>query len=1106
MTDALPRAVFLSYASQDAEAAKCICDALRAAGVEVWFDQNELVGGDAWDAKIRRQIAECALFVPIISAHTQARLEGYFRLEWRIAAQRTHMMSEQIAFLLPVVIDDTRDAVADVPAEFKAVQWTRLRPGPEGQAPDGASTAAFCARVQRILAPAAAAPAALPPRPVAVGAATTRRAGLGLLWAGAFAVVAVGAGVYFLRARNPERSAVVAPPPATEAQRFIAQARQIIDSSDEIHRENLFLAEDLIKRALALEPANLDALLLGTRLSESYVWYQIDNSRARREQLMQQANRAVALAPQSIEARLARLEAQNAILFTHAGASAPPDLEKEARALVGLAPGNWRMHRILGGTLRFLGRWDESIEAHRRAFELSQGHPGAAADLVNVFFRARRYEEGMTVLRQALTGTRSARLLCWEVMANLRWVGDADAAREAVKTWPNWLTQEDRGIHHAWLACMWSRRPDEARRVASLAVRDMVRDFSFYGPVAALHALANEQSGNREAARADWRAVLDRCELELQAEPNNEPGLYWKAWALARLDRADEAKRIVAELTQRNQQGFTSFMKNTSLAPLQLLVGEKDAAFATLRRRLNSKDDSFGVTRAELTLDPSYAGVRNDPEFQALRDAAPAPVVDEKSAPADKSVAVLAFANLSDDKANEYFSDGISEELLNVLAKVPGLKVSARTSAFYFKGKDVPIPEIAKQLGVAYVVEGSVRKSGDKVRITAQLVKAADGFHVWSETFTRDVKDIFAVQDEIASVVARNLSLQLGVAARPAHQASAEAIALLTEGRHYWALRTKDGFARAGELYRQAIQLDPEWPRAHAALANLQVIEASFRSGDGEDMAALFAEAERNALRALSLDPDLADAYAALGKLATDRTEWGKSAEFLAKALARDPNNVAAHDWNADLNLLQGRLDLALAGYRRALELDPLSPFVLFDNTWALLHLRRFPEMRPLIERAIELTPGSRTRLTVRKAHVLLRLGLREESGAALRPALAALASGEDPAQISEAVWCLRELGWTRELDELTRAILSRPQPKFAKGVLLAAIGRAAEALPYLELATPIMRQVLYFDPALDAVRDTPEFRQVLRKLGCENEHAIARATLARMLREGAKP
>jgi hypothetical protein len=129
MSDVANKAVFLSYASQDAEAVRRIAEALRAAGVEVWFDQNELVGGDAWDQKIRGQIKSCALFVPVISAATQARREGYFRLEWKLAAQRTHTMADGTPFLLPVVIDATKDGEALVPEEFRAVQWTRLPGG-----------------------------------------------------------------------------------------------------------------------------------------------------------------------------------------------------------------------------------------------------------------------------------------------------------------------------------------------------------------------------------------------------------------------------------------------------------------------------------------------------------------------------------------------------------------------------------------------------------------------------------------------------------------------------------------------------------------------------------------------------------------------------------------------------------------------------------------------------------------------------------------------------------------------------------------------------------------------------------------------------------------
>jgi len=143
MSTADSKAVFLSYASQDAEPAKRLADTLRAAGVEVWFDQSELTGGDAWDAKIRKQIVECALFVPVISAATQARREGYFRIEWRLAAQRTHAMSDDTTFLLPVVIDETRDADARVPAEFRAVQWTRLVPGE--------TSGAFCECVRKLV-------------------------------------------------------------------------------------------------------------------------------------------------------------------------------------------------------------------------------------------------------------------------------------------------------------------------------------------------------------------------------------------------------------------------------------------------------------------------------------------------------------------------------------------------------------------------------------------------------------------------------------------------------------------------------------------------------------------------------------------------------------------------------------------------------------------------------------------------------------------------------------------------------------------------------------------------------------------------------------------
>ena len=161
-------AVFLSYASQDAEAAQRICEALRAGGIEVWFDQSELRGGDVWDHKIRTQIRDCALFIPLISASTQARLEGYFRLEWRLAVERTHLMADRKAFLVPVVIDDTKDQDAEVPNSFRAVQWTRLW--------HGDTPAAFVQQVSTLLSPRAhAAPARARSPPARAGRAASAR-------------------------------------------------------------------------------------------------------------------------------------------------------------------------------------------------------------------------------------------------------------------------------------------------------------------------------------------------------------------------------------------------------------------------------------------------------------------------------------------------------------------------------------------------------------------------------------------------------------------------------------------------------------------------------------------------------------------------------------------------------------------------------------------------------------------------------------------------------------------------------------------------------------------------------------------------------------------
>ncbi len=438
------RAVFLSYASQDAQATLSLCEALRAAGVEVWFDQNELVGGDAWDAKIRKQIADCALFVPVISEATQARREGYFRLEWRIAAQRTHMIADGTPFLVPVVIDDTRDAEALVPPEFKSVQWTRL---PGGDTPDK-----FCARVKTLLGGEGRDTS--PRRPSSDTDADRRRLGETSLpakparsWSipaivGVSLLVAAVAFFALRPRRSPEeiakllasaqtaaanaiaKSVSTSSVPLSDAQKLVAQARQIYENGDELDRENLFLADDLVKRALALDAAEPSAWELGAALSFTMVWHSIDASPARKDLMMRQAARAKALSPQSVAAQVVMVEARLGLIFTSAPANQSRELSEIERELIALAerePRNAEVQFALGTTYRFLDRAEDSIHAHEREVEFSGGRPRATADLLNVLVRRNRFAEAEAIVGPAVSRLRTGRLLTFDQLLKLRW-------------------------------------------------------------------------------------------------------------------------------------------------------------------------------------------------------------------------------------------------------------------------------------------------------------------------------------------------------------------------------------------------------------------------------------------------------------------------------------------------------------------------------------------------------------------------------------------------------------------------------------------------------------------------------------------------------------
>ena len=552
-------AIFLSYAKQDTAPAKRICDALRAAGLEVWFDQSELRGGDAWDQQIRKQIKECALFIPVISAHTQTRAEGYFRLEWHLAEQRTYLMAHDQHFLMPVVVDGTTDAEARVPERFRERQWTRL--------PGGAASPEFCDRVKRL-----------------VGATHTS---------------------------------------------------------------------------------------------------------SRRE-----------------------------------GASAP-----------------------------------------------SAGLPSARA-------------RGPGVLR-------------WIVLA-----------------------------------------------VVAVA------------------------------------AVVAFLYLRPRPKPDN-----------------------------------------ASSVPVNTMAPEPTAA------------------------------------------PAPAPS-------SDKSVAVLAFANLSDDKDNEYFSDGISEELLTVLQKIPGLRVAARTSAFSFKGTNATAQEIGAKLGVADLVEGSVQKSGNRVRITARLSRVATGEELWSQTYTRELKDVFALQDELAQAIVGEVrghlpggedqtALQVRAAGKGG-TTNPEAYQEYLKGRFFETQFTETNAEKAIALLRHATELDPSYALAWAALSHAHIWYCDW-SGQmsREQFDAHLASARSAAEKALSLDPDLPEALFARFDLQLNFDFDPKgAAETCRRALALAPDDAAIVSGAGWIEMILGNFEQCLALNRKSLELDPVNPRSHLSLALVYLYSGKYAQAREEFGRMVELNPS----------------------------------------------------------------------------------------------------------------------------------------------------
>ena len=458
------------------------------------------------------------------------------------------------------------------------------------------------------------------------------------------------------------------------------------------------------------------------------------------------------------------------------------------------------------------------------------------------------------------------------------------------------------------------------------------------------------------------------------------------------------------------------------------------------------------------------------------------------TAPPNKSIAVLPFDNLSRDPDNAYFCEGVQDEILTRLAKVADLKVISRTSTQHFKSAPENLPEIARQLGVAHILEGSVQKAGEQVRVNVQLINALTDAHLWADTYDRKLTDIFAVETDIAKTVADTLQAKLSGSEKSSMAktptVNPEAYELYLKGRFFWNKRTGDDLRKSIEYLKQAIAKDPGYALAYAALADSYGL---LRFYGGASPAESVVPAEAAAKKALELDDSLAEAHASLGLIATEELDLNRGVKEQERAIQLNPNYATAHHW-LGLGLATLRQpDRSIAELKRALELDPLSMIINADFSIIYLYAGRYDAAEAQARKTLEIDPRSFVAHYYLGAALQLTRRLKE----AIPEFQKAVELNNDPYSIAMLAQAYARNGQTDEarklLAHLNEMAKSAEVPEYALALVYTSLGEKERAIEALEHGFAGGNKSYLFllpgDPFLDDLRGDPRFEALVQKI-----------------------